>query len=353
MLTDTNIIRYSRLPTPRQLETDIPLTEKAQQTVVKTREDITNILKGTDTRKLIVVGPCSLHDTDQALEYAKRLRDLQEEVKDHALLVMRTYFEKPRTTIGWKGYINDPDLNGTHDMAKGLSEARRVLLAINEMGVACATEFLDPRVSQYTADLISWAAIGARTSESQPHRELASGLSMPIGFKNVTQGDVKPAIQSLLACSQPHVFAGIDKDGCIAKTETKGNSQTHIILRGGTQGSNYDRDHIKNVKQILQEAGIQPRIMVDCNHGNSGKNPDNQEDIIKEVSSQIAQGEDSVFGFMIESNIKSGNQKLTTDADKLEYGVSITDPCLGWDNTRKIILEACETFIKQIPIGTI
>jgi len=342
---DTNIQEYRELASPEDIKEEIPSDEEAKEVVLENREAVRKILSGEDSRKILIIGPCSIHNTEEALEYAKNLSRLQEKIKDKFLILMRTYFEKPRSTIGWKGLINDPDLNGSFNIEKGLKKARKLLLDINKLGIGCATEFLDPTVPQYLDDLVSWAAIGARTTESQTHREMASGLSMPVGFKNTTQGTVKPAINSLKSSASAHSFLGTNKQGKISIVKTKGNPDCHIILRGGKSGPNYHEKTIKEIQEQLYKEDVQEGVVVDCNHGNSNKNYEEQEDIFQDVLDQIKNGNNSILGFMIESNLEEGNQKLPANSqgrEELERGISITDPCLGWNDTERIILEGYE-----------
>ena len=284
-----------------------------------------------------MVGPCSIHDRAVALDYAQRLCALREEIGDRILLVMRTYFEKPRTTIGWKGLINDPQLNGTCDMSMGLRNARELLLEISEMGMPTATEMLDPIVPQYLADLITWASIGARTIESQTHREMASGLSMPIGFKNGTDGNLQIAIDAMYSSRHPHHFLGIDQEGRTSVINTCGNAWGHVILRGGHNRPNYDPVSVAVAQEQMAKAGLPQVVMVDCSHANSGKRPEHQPHVLRSVVQQIQDGNTALMGVMIESNIAGGRQDLKDDLSALQYGVSVTDPCLGWEETERIL----------------
>ena len=313
------------------------MSEAANTTVIAGRHEVNRVLDREDRRLLVVVGPCSIHDPKIALDYATRLKGLAEEVKETLLLVMRVYFEKPRTTVGWKGLINDPDLDGTHKVEKGIRLARQILLEVNELGVPAATETLDPITPQYLAELLSWSAIGARTTESQTHREMASGLSMPVGFKNGTDGSLDTAINAMQAALEPHHFLGINLNGQTSVIQTRGNRYGHLVLRGGKHGPNFDAIAVKEAEDGLEKAGLRQEIMVDCNHANSGKDPVRQEIVLRDIVRQIKDGNDSLIGVMIESNLKGGSQKVGPD---LEYGVSITDACLGWENTRRILLDA-------------
>ena len=298
---------------------------------------IKSILTREDHRLLVIVGPCSIHDPEAAHDYALRLKKLADEVSDTILIVMRVYFEKPRTTVGWKGLINDPELNGSHKINEGIVLARRILLEINNLGLPCATETLDPITPQYMADLISWSAIGARTTESQTHRELASGLSMPVGFKNGTDGGLNVALNAMKSALHQHHFLGINNDGVSSVIQTSGNQNVHLVLRGGSNGPNYDEVSVHIAVDALASGGLPEAIMIDCNHANSGKDPSRQELVLRNTILQIKDGNNSIIGTMIESNINGGNQTISAE---MKYGVSITDACLDWDNTRRILLDA-------------
>ena len=306
------------------------------------RIGIQKIISGEDKRLLLLVGPCSIHDTKAGIEYAKKLKKLSEDVKENIFIVMRVYFEKPRTTIGWKGLINDPDLNGTFNIPKGINMARQILSEITDIGLPTATEFLDPFTPQYIGDLVSWGAIGARTAESQTHRQMASGLSMPIGFKNGTGGSVQLAIDGMIACEGEHAFLGIDHEGKTSVVVTNGNKANHLILRGGASGPNYDEESIKNAQQLLDKNNLKPNIVVDCSHGNSNKDHNRQPIVFENVINQITSGNKNIIGIMLESNLNPGSQSLNSDTTDLEYGVSITDKCVGWEKTEEIILQANE-----------
>ncbi|MEM9005647.1 MAG: 3-deoxy-7-phosphoheptulonate synthase [Cyanobacteria bacterium P01_F01_bin.86] len=339
---DTNIESSNLLISPLKIKEQIPLTEGAIETVLKGRQAIQNILDGKDSRKFIVVGPCSIHDVDVAEEYAMRLKALADKVSDQFLLVMRVYFEKPRTTVGWKGLINDPDLNGSFDIEKGLLAARSLLIKIAELGLPAATEALDPITPQYLAELVSWAAIGARTTESQTHREMASGLSMPVGFKNGTDGNIRVALDAIQSSRTPHRFLGIDQMGQVNTFQTKGNAYGHLILRGGGGQPNFDAATVTEVEEQLKKFNLLERIVIDCSHGNSYKNHKRQASVLENILQQITDGNQSIVGMMLESNLYEGNQKISNDPKKIKYGVSITDKCLGWDETEAIILSAHE-----------
>ncbi len=321
---------------PKKLRQAIPMSQVARETVLSGREAIQNILEKKDSRLLVVMGPCSIHDEDAALEYAGRLSILREEVRDTLFIVMRVYFEKPRTTVGWKGLINDPYLDGTCDMTVGLMKARELLLRINEMGIPVATEMLEPTTPQYIGDLVSWSAIGARTTESQTHREVASGLSMPVGFKNSTDGSLSAALNAIQAARMSHSFPGIDSDGHTAIVRSSGNPHGHIVMRGGKQ-PNYDPVSLAEARTRLREKDLPEVIMVDCSHGNSGKRHQIQNFVWKNIIEQRIRGNDSLVGMMLESNLHEGNQKFSQDAACLRYGVSITDACISWETTETLI----------------
>jgi 3-deoxy-7-phosphoheptulonate synthase len=326
-----------RLSPPRALKATLSMTEAANATVVRGRESVKGILQQTDPRLLVIVGPCSIHDVAGALEYAGRLGALRRELADQLEIVMRVYFEKPRTTIGWKGLINDPGLDNTHDIEAGLKKARRLLLDMAGMGLPAATEFLDPIIPQYIADLISWAAVGARTTESQTHREMASGLSMPVGFKNGTDGSLQIAIDAMGAAMRPHSFLGIDQDGFTSIVRTSGNPAGHVVLRGGRLRANYDAESIRESENRLAQAGLPPVLMVDCSHANSGKQHARQEEVWRSVIEQRVAGTRSLIGLMVESYLEEGSQPFPKCAADLRPGISITDPCLGWEATERML----------------
>lgn len=328
------------LLTPNEIKSILPLTEFAEKTVFRYRREIENILEGLDDRKFIVVGPCSIHDIKAAEEYAKRLKSLADQVEDKLLLIMRVYFEKPRTTVGWKGLINDPDMDDSFHIEKGLRTARSLLLKIAELELPAATEALDPIVPQYIGELIAWAAIGARTTESQTHREMASGLSMPVGFKNGTDGSIQVALNALHSAREPHHFLGINHMGQVSIFQTKGNAYGHVILRGGSGKANYDAANIKLVEQKLREANLPEKIVIDCSHGNSNKNYKLQPKVFEDVIQQVVDGNKSIVGMMLESNLYEGNQSIPSNLEELKYGVSVTDACIGWEETEEIILTA-------------
>ncbi|MBU0639765.1 MAG: 3-deoxy-7-phosphoheptulonate synthase [Planctomycetes bacterium] len=336
---DLNVASTRRLFRPHEAKQEIPLGPVSQRTVVESRAAIRRILRGDDRRLLVIVGPCSIHDEAAALEYAERLNQLRLELEDHLCLVMRVYFEKPRTTTGWKGLINDPRLDDTFDMEAGIRAARRILQHITELGLAAGTEMLDPITPQYIADLVSWAAIGARTTESQTHRQMASGLSMPVGFKNGTDGRLQAALDALDAARHPHSFLGIDQQGRTAVIRTRGNAWGHLILRGGRAGPNYAPEMTAEATEALQQSGLAPALMVDCSHANSGKCCRNQAVVWRSILEQRQMGHASLIGAMLESNLHEGNQKLGDNPAELRYGVSITDECIGWDETEQLLRE--------------
>ena len=341
-----------RLLTPRALKAELPMSKASNETVVLGRDVIGRILNRNDPRMLIVVGPCSIHDADAAKEYATKLDSLRREVEDQLYVIMRVYFEKPRTTIGWKGLINDPHLDGTYDIETGLKKARALLLEITGMGLPAATEFLDPIVPQYTADLISWAAIGARTTESQTHREMASGLSMPVGLKNSTDGSLQVAIDAMGATRHPHSFLGIDQDGVTSIIRTTGNPVGHMVMRGGRLRPNYDAESIREASASLSAAGLPPVLMVDCSHANSGKQHARQEEVWRSLMEQRVSGTRSIIGAMVESNLVEGNQPIPKNLADLRRGVSITDSCVGWDVTERMLRHGREMLARnQEPIA--
>ena len=339
-ISDVNIKRIVPLKSPAELHARLPLSERAMQTVAEGREAVRRILTGDDARLLVIVGPCSIHDEQAALEYAGRLRGLAERVADRLLVVMRVYFEKPRTTVGWKGLINDPHLDGTFDMDVGLTAARRILMQLAEQGLAAATEFLDPITPQYIADLITWAAIGARTTESQTHRQMASGLSMPVGFKNGTDGSLRTAVDAMVAARSGHAFLGIDLQGNTCVVETRGNPYGHMVLRGGHSGTNFAADALTDAQDMLRNANLPAQLMVDCSHANSEKDYRRQAIAFRAVLAQRAAGNHDIAGMMVESHLFPGRQDLPGDLSKLAYGVSVTDACIGWDETETLLLEA-------------
>lgn len=340
---DLRVREFVRIPSPRELKAEIPTDKNVDAVVVKARRRIVDILRKKDPRLLVIVGPCSIHDEKCAIDYAERLNGLREKLSDKMEIVMRVYFEKPRTTVGWKGLINDPNINGSQDIEKGLKLARRILLKINGMGLPAATEFLDPIVPQYTADLISWAAIGARTTESQTHREMASGLSMPVGLKNATDGSLQIAIDAMKATRYGHSFLGINENGITSIVRTTGNPNSHVVLRGGHSKVNYDFDSIRKATEKLRSEKLPEVLMVDCSHANSRKKHELQQFVWNNVVDQYVNGiNPSIIGLMVESNINEGNQSIPKDLAQLRYGVSITDPCVSWKTTEGMLSWAYE-----------
>jgi 3-deoxy-7-phosphoheptulonate synthase len=325
------------LETPRTVKAGLPLPEAGAATVIESRAAITRILMREDPRLLVVIGPCSIHDPVAAIDYARRLADLSRELSDRMLLVMRVYFEKPRTTIGWKGLINDPRLDGSCDIQAGLELARKILLDVNALGLPAGTEFLDPISPQYFDDLISWAAVGARTTESQTHREMASGLSVPVGFKNGTDGGLQIAIDAMQAARSPHSFLGIDEDGVTSIIRTTGNACGHVVLRGGRGRTNYDPASIADASLQLRKQGLPEALMVDCSHANSGKEHAKQEEVWQSVIAQRVAGNTALTGVMVESNLHEGNQPMPVTPADLKYGVSLTDACINWETTERML----------------
>ncbi|MCG5510329.1 3-deoxy-7-phosphoheptulonate synthase [Ectothiorhodospira lacustris] len=332
-----NIAAMDYMPSPREIKTQFPLSDAAARTVLTGRKTLCDILDHRDPRLFVVVGPCSIHDPEAGMDYARRLKALADEVSDVMLLVMRVYFEKPRTAVGWKGFINDPYLDDTFRIDEGMAKARRFLMDINELGLPAATEALDPIAPQYYGDLIAWTAIGARTAESQTHREMSSGLSTPVGFKNGTDGDLSVAINAILSAGSPHSFLGIGNDGQSVILRTRGNRYGHLVLRGGNGQPNYDTVSVALAEQALEKAGIPRNIVVDCSHANSSKNPELQPLVMKDVLHQIREGNRSIVGLMVESFLEAGNQPLTADRTRLRYGCSITDACVNWVTTEEMI----------------
>ncbi|PLB43396.1 phospho-2-dehydro-3-deoxyheptonate aldolase [Aspergillus steynii IBT 23096] len=330
---DVRIEKYSPLAPPELIQYEIGLSANSLLTVLNSRVEARHIIRRQSDRLLVLVGPCSIHDPETALEYAQRLRVLAEELKDDLCIIMRAYLEKPRTTVGWKGLINDPDVDDSYNINKGVKIARQLLADITDLGVPVACEMLDTISPQYTADLISVGAVGARTTESQLHRELASGLSFPVGFKNATDGSVGTAVDSLKSMRGRHHFMGTTKQGLIAITTTKGNEDGYVIHRGGSRGTNFDADSVKATKELLRSKGERDVLMIDCSHGNSSKNHRNQPKVLKTIEDQLRQGEDGIIGVMVESNIREGNQKATARLEGCEKGVSITDACIDWETT--------------------
>jgi 3-deoxy-7-phosphoheptulonate synthase len=339
-LENTNVTSFGTMPTPDELHDTLPLTDRAHTTVTQGRLALRDILDRKDKRLFVVVGPCSIHDPEAGLDYARRLKKLQAEVAETMLLVMRVYFEKPRTTTGWKGYINDPYMDDSFRVDVGMQKARRFLLDVCELGMPTATEALDPISPQYLGDLIAWTAIGARTTESQTHREMASGLSTPVGFKNGTDGDVDIAVNAVLSSAKPHSFLGINQEGGVSIVRTKGNAYGHVVLRGGGGRPNYDSVSVAIAEKALKKAGLPANLVVDCSHANSYKKPDLQPLVMSDVIQQIKHGNDSLVGVMIESNIVGGNQPIPEDLSQLTYGCSVTDGCIAWEDTEEMLRKA-------------
>ncbi len=350
-IDDRNVTAVVPLVPPRAVRQALPLPPEMAVRVAATRQAIRDILHGADARRLlVVVGPCSIHDPRSAVEYAERLAPLARDHGDALVVVMRTYFEKPRTTVGWKGLINDPHLDDSCDVAAGLELARRVLLDIGRTGVACGGELLDPITPQYVADLLAWASIGARTTESQTHREMASGLSMPVGFKNATDGNVQVALDAMESARHPHSFVGIDVDGVTSVVRTRGNADGHLVLRGGRAASNHRRADVERAAALARTQGVARPVMIDCSHANSGKDPTKQQAVCREILSELEPSEPSLMGILVESNLVEGRQDWKPDAP-LRYGVSITDACIGWDDTATLLGEIAEA-VRRRPDAT-
>ena len=345
--SDVRVSKIQQLDPPSDFLKTLPISKEISEVVVKGRQDIERIIDLQDRRLLMIVGPCSIHDEEAGLDYAKRLVNLAQKVEDQILVVMRVYFEKPRTTVGWKGLINDPNLDGSFDITQGLKRARKFLIEVNKLGLPAGTEFLDPFTPQYLADLVSWGAIGARTTESQTHRQMASGLSMPIGFKNGTGGSLQIAIDGMVAASSPHAFLGIDIAGNASIIHTKGNSANHLILRGGSKGPNYDESSVSDAVELIEKSGLQPSVVIDCSHANSNKDHKRQPMVLKNVMDQKSNGNKAIVGIMLESHINEGNQGLVNPSS-LKYGVSITDACINWSTTEKLILDTQTELAKII-----
>ena len=347
-VSDLRVSSVQPLVRPSELLEAMPVNAQVYDHVVRARQAIHQILIGEDQRPLVIVGPCSIHDPDAAMDYAQRLKPVAESLSDRLMIVMRVYFEKPRTTIGWKGLINDPEMNGSFDMARGLRLARQLLLDINQLGLATASEILEPFTPQYIGDLLAWVAIGARTTESQTHRQMASGLSTPVGFKNSTDGNTRVAIDAMLSAANPHTFLGINESGETSIVATTGNQDTHLILRGGSQGENYDEVEVMRVTSALQSAGLTPRLMVDCSHANSRKNYMRQVVVWGDLIKQIIQardkgaGQSMILGAMLESHLHADRQDIPEDLSDLQYGVSVTDACIDWQTTEQLLREAYE-----------
>jgi 3-deoxy-7-phosphoheptulonate synthase len=340
LVYNVNVVSQDILATPEDVKRALPLTDRAELTVLESRHIVERILDRKDPRLMVVVGPCSIHDPAAAMDYARRLKELSDEVGDTLFVVMRVYFEKPRTTTGWKGLINDPHMNDSFDVGFGLRLARKLLTDINELGLPAGTEALDPISPQYLGDLVTWSAIGARTTESQTHREMASGLSTPVGFKNGTDGGLTVAVNALLSVSRPHSFLGINQQGQVAVFRTAGNRYGHIVLRGGSKGPNYDSVTIALVEKELAKHKLPANIVVDCSHANSNKDHNLQPLVMNDCVHQIMEGNQSIVGVMLESNIHAGNQTIPADLRQLKYGVSVTDACIDWEATQDLLRES-------------
>ncbi|MEX2469428.1 MAG: 3-deoxy-7-phosphoheptulonate synthase [Pseudohongiellaceae bacterium] len=344
-----NIASNEALITPQQLKDELPLEGDALAAVQQSRQTIYSILDRQDPRLFVVVGPCSIHDTEAALDYARRLKKLADEVADTIYVVMRVYFEKPRTSIGWKGLINDPYLDDSFKIEDGLRKGRRLLLDIVAIGLPTSTEALDPISPQYLQDIIAWSAIGARTTESQTHREMSSGLSSAVGFKNGTDGGLMVAINAMQSVSSPHRFLGINGEGQVSVVTTKGNPYAHVVLRGGSSGPNYDTVHVAQAEKALVDGGVSSNIVIDCSHANSSKDPEVQPLVLKDITHQILEGNKSIIGVMLESNINKGNQPIPADLSQLEYGVSVTDACMDWETTETALREMANKLRDVLP----
>ncbi|MBS1142725.1 MAG: 3-deoxy-7-phosphoheptulonate synthase [Proteobacteria bacterium] len=348
-IENVNVTAFDAMPSPEEIHARLPLSEKAAKTVTHGRNLLRNILDRKDPRMFVVVGPCSIHDPVAGLDYARRLKKLSDEVGDTLQIIMRVYFEKPRTTVGWKGYINDPFMDDSFRIDIGMQKAREFLLQVAEIGLPTGTEALDPNAPQYYGDLITWTAIGARTTESQTHREMSSGLSTPVGFKNGTSGDLGVAVNAILSASKPHSFLGLTSQGRVAVVRTKGNSYGHIVLRGGDGRPNYDTVSVAMVEQALAKAKLPENIVVDCSHANSFKKPELQPLVMADIVNQVRLGNKSLVGVMIESNIEAGNQSIPADLSQLKYGCSVTDGCVDWATTEKMIHDAAVLLRDVLP----
>lgn len=347
-LENLHVTEVRPLITPKDLKAELPRNEKADRTVFESRQIIEDILTKKDPRLLVITGPCSIHDIDQAVEYAKRLKDLKDKLEDKLFIVMRVYVDKPRTTVGWRGFIHDPEMKYQSDFNLGLRKTREVMLKVNELGIPVATELLDPFVPQYIADLLVWGAIGARTTESQTHRTMASGVSIPVGFKNSTDGNVKVAIDAIIAAQNRHTFLGIDEHGQAAMIGTEGNPYGHVILRGGRSGANYSAQHVQEAAREMREAGLNPAIVVDCSHANSNKDFRKQSIAWNEVIEQRMAGDRDLVGVMLESHLNEGAQKIPSDLSQLKYGVSVTDACISWEATEDLLTSAHQMLSRDV-----
>jgi 3-deoxy-7-phosphoheptulonate synthase len=345
-LENLNIDAFDRMPSPEEIHAAFPVSDEVAETVAAGRRDLQRVLTREDPRLMVVVGPCSIHDPVAGLDYANRLKALADEVADTLLLVMRVYFEKPRTATGWKGFVNDPRMDDSFHIEEGVRKAREFLIRIAEIGLPTATEALDPITPQYLGDLIAWTAIGARTSESQTHREMSSGLSTPVGFKNATDGDLGPAVNGILSAAQPHSFLGINDQGLAAIVHTRGNAHGHLVLRGGSGRPNYDTVSVALAEAALRKAGLPENIVVDCSHANSQKNPKLQSLVLHDCAHQVLRGNRSIVGVMVESFLVEGNQPIPADLSTLKYGCSVTDACIGWADTVTMLRET-RTLLKD------
>lgn len=348
-IDNVNITAFDAMPTPEEINARLPLSAKAAKTVTHGRNLLRRILDRQDHRLFVVVGPCSIHDPVAGLDYARRLKKLADDVGDTLQIIMRVYFEKPRTTVGWKGYINDPFMDDSFQVNVGMEKARQFLLTVNELGLPAGTEALDPYGPQYYGDLITWTAIGARTTESQTHREMSSGLSTPVGFKNATSGDLTVATNAILSASNPHSFLGLNSEGRVAIVRTTGNAYGHVVLRGGDGKPNYDTVSVAVAEQALAKAKLPANIVVDCSHANSAKKPELQPLVMADIVNQIRNGNKSLLGVMIESNIVGGNQPIPADLSQLKYGCSVTDGCVDWEATEKMIRDAAVLLRDVLP----
>ncbi len=348
-LENINIASFDPMPSPGEIQARVPVSAATGDTVAAGRQALRDILDRRDHRLFVVVGPCSIHDPVAGLDYARRLKALADDVSDTLCIVMRVYFEKPRTTVGWKGYINDPFMDDSFQVDVGMEKARAFLLAVNELGLPAGTEALDPYGPQYYGDLISWAAIGARTTESQTHREMSSGLSTPVGFKNATSGDLTVATNAILSASRPHSFLGLNSNGQVSIVRTRGNPHGHVVLRGGENGPNYDTVSIALAEAALAKAKLPANLVVDCSHANSAKKPEMQPLVMADIVSQIRAGNNSILGVMIESNLEAGNQPIPADLSQLKYGCSVTDGCIDWNTTEKTLREAATLLRDVLP----
>jgi 3-deoxy-7-phosphoheptulonate synthase len=345
--SDLHVVETRPLISPATLHSEFPITEGAAALVTESRDRIRNILQNEDHRLLVVVGPCSVHDINAAYEYGEKLIALRRELEDDLEIVMRVYFEKPRTTVGWKGLINDPHLDDSYDINTGLRLARKLLIDLAGLGLSAATEMLDPITAQYLADMIAWTAIGARTTESQTHREMASGLSMPVGFKNNTDGAISAATNAMLSASQPHSFLGINMEGQASIVTTTGNPDCHLVLRGGKQGPNYGAEHVQRAAQDLTKLGLTPRMMVDCSHDNAAKDHNRQPIVLQDIAEQLVNGSKSIMGVMVESHLASGKQSIPKNLSQLTYGQSITDACVDFSQTAGMLRSLATSITKN------